>query len=211
MPAWGILVFWSGIEPMPPALEAQSPNYRTMREVPQYYWLYSPPHPWASEDSTNPDPFRLNPWMRNPWMWRADSTTPFYGRELNIMDLDIWKDPITSPLQPLRDDCILCAVHYSYVTYLPYNCKFLASGDWKVFILLSSLHIWITDINIISSRMILKFLLCLRNSKVIGCIANVQISLGMLWITKMAILHETKSLSDLLFHEDISFRTTNCT
>lgn len=49
--------------------------------------------------------------------------------------------------------------------------------------------------------MILKFLLCLRNSKIIGCIANVQISLGMLWITKMAILRETKSLSDLLFHE----------
>ena len=53
MPAWGILVFWSGIKPMPPALEAQSLDYRTMREVPQYYWLYSPPYLWASADSTN--------------------------------------------------------------------------------------------------------------------------------------------------------------
>ena len=32
--AYGVLVPRSGFEPMPPAVEAQSPNHRTAREVP---------------------------------------------------------------------------------------------------------------------------------------------------------------------------------
>ena len=37
--AWGILVPWPGIEPLPPALEVRSPNHRTTREVPEVFLL----------------------------------------------------------------------------------------------------------------------------------------------------------------------------
>lgn len=107
MPAWGILeVFWSGSNPCLP-LEAQSLNYWTMREVPQYHWLYSPPYPRPA-DSTNRRSTRFGPWMQNPWMWRADSTTPFYVRGVEHHGFWSWRDPITNSTAT-KDDCILCA------------------------------------------------------------------------------------------------------
>ena len=41
--AWGILVPRPGIEPMPPAVEVQSPNHWTAREVPMHSFSYSFP------------------------------------------------------------------------------------------------------------------------------------------------------------------------
>ena len=125
MPAWGILVFWSGSNPCLLHWKHRvltTGPWGKFHNIIDCTALHIRGHLWTQPTA---DPIRLNPWMQNPWMWRADSTTPFYVRELNIMDFDLWRDPITNPLQPLRDDCILCAVHYSCVTYLPYNCKFL--------------------------------------------------------------------------------------
>ena len=57
--ASGILVPWPGIEPAPPAVEAQSLNHRTAREVPAILeLLYSPPFyhhsfPWIYSPTVN--------------------------------------------------------------------------------------------------------------------------------------------------------------